>query len=113
MNDTLKAVIIEVTGGNVRDHHVNLRGAFGIFPDDCLGGNNAAAAGKTIEIQIGSTTVNTDIDESKAIFRERGAIRSFFAEEAVVEGDLVMIERLGPRSYAMSKISRRAFAYHL
>ncbi len=113
MNDTLKAVIIELTGGNVRNHHINLRGAFGLFPDDCLGGNDKAAAGRPISVQIGGQVVQTDIDETKAIFRERGAIRRFFEDENVVEGDLILIERAKPRSYHVSKASKRGLKYYL
>jgi hypothetical protein len=114
VNDTLKAVIIEVTGGNVRNHHVYLRGAFGMFPDDCFGGSNESVAGKPITLSVGKENVETDIDESKAIFRERGAIRRFFEDNAVAEGDLIVIERLNePRTYRMYKGSNRGFKYYL
>lgn len=69
MNRTLKAVIVEVSGGNVRNNHINLRGAFGLFPDDCLGGGNGRLAAKPITLEISGEEVSTDIDESKAIFR--------------------------------------------
>jgi hypothetical protein len=113
MNETLKAVIIEVTEGNVRNAHVNLRGAFGLFPDDCFGGSNQDAAGKPIDVQIGAEAVTTDVDETKAIFRERGAVRRMFEAEGVTEGDPILIERIGPRSYRMSKASKRGFRYYL
>jgi hypothetical protein len=113
VNDTLKAVVIELTGGNVRNHHINLRGAFGLFPDDCLGGNNASSAAKPITLKIGADSVDTDIDAEKAIFRERGAIRKFFESECIEAGDLVLVERLNERSYRVSKASRRGFNYYL
>ena len=65
MNETLKAVIVEVSGGNVRNHHINLRGAFGLFPDDCFGGSNVSAAANAITLKIGHESVDTDIDEGK------------------------------------------------
>ena len=113
MNDTLKAVIIEVTGGNVRNDHINLRGALGFFPEDCLGGSNDSSAGQPITLEIGADLVDTDIDETKAIFRERGAIRRLFENEGVVEGDLILIERTKPRSYRVSKASKRGLKYYL
>ena len=113
MNETLKAVIIELTGGNVRNHHINLRGAFGLFPDDSLGGKDASSAATSITLRIGAESVETDIDAEKAIFRERGAIRQFFEKDGVSEGDLVLIERLEGRSYQVSKASRRGFKYYL
>ncbi len=113
MNETLKAVIVEVSGGNVRNHHINLRGAFGLFPDDSLGGSNETSAGKSIDVNFGGESVETDIDETKAIFRERGAVRRFFEREAVAEGDLVLIERVSARAFEVTKASKRGFKYYL
>lgn len=113
MNNTLKAVVIEVTGGNLRNDHLYLRGAFGLFPDDCLGGSSKTEAGQEIEIQLGSEVVRTDIDQTKAIFRNRSAMRRFFEVEGVEEGDLILIERISDRSFALSKASKRGFKYYL
>lgn len=113
MNPTLKAVIIEVTGGNVRNSHIDLRGAFGLFPDDSIGGGNSASAAMPISLQIGREIVSTDIDETKAIFRERGAVTRFFESEGVVEGDLILIERVQPREFRVAKASKRGFKYYL
>ena len=113
MNDTLKAVVIEVSGGNVRNHHINLRGAFGLFPDDCLGGSSKDSAAKSITLRFVGETVETDIDQGKAIFRERGAVRRFFEAESVAEGDLMLIERVEPRSFRITKASKRGFKYYL
>ncbi|EBU8131913.1 hypothetical protein DLM20_24460, partial [Salmonella enterica subsp. enterica serovar Java] len=112
-NETLKAVIVELTGGNVRNNHINLRGAFGLFPDDALGGPNEASSGKLISVSFGAESVETDLDETKAIFRERGAVRRFFEREAVGEGDLVLIQRTGPRAFEVSKASKRGFKNYL
>ncbi len=68
MNDSLKAVIIEVGGGDLRDHHIDLRGVFGLFPGDCLGGSDRSAAGHAVRLQLGSEMVETDIDEEKPSF---------------------------------------------
>jgi hypothetical protein len=113
MNTTLKAVIVELTGGNVRNHHINLRGAFGLFPDDCLGGSNASSAGNPITLRLGGDEIDTDIDETKAIFRERSAIRRLFEAESVAEGDLILIERIEPRVFRVSKASKRGFSHYL
>lgn len=113
MSDSLKAAIFEIADGHVRDQEIPLHGAFRMFPNDCFGGTESSSAGATIELRIGSHVVNTDIETSNAVFRERGAIRRFFEEERVAEGDLLMIERLGPRSFALSKVSKRVFQYYL
>ena len=113
MNDTLKAVVIEVSGGNVRNHHINLRGAFGLFPDSALGGTNESSAGMPVKVMFGHEKVETDIDEGKAIFRERGAIRRFFEAENMIEGDLVLVERLEDGTYEVRKASKRGFNNYL
>jgi hypothetical protein len=112
MNETLKAVVIELTDDNVRNREIYLRGALGLFPDDCFGGNGHARA-TPISLRIGKETVKTDIHEEQAIFRERGAVRRFFEEETISEGDLIVIERLQPREFRLWKTSRRAFRNYL
>jgi hypothetical protein len=113
VNRTLKAVIIELTGGNVRNHHINLKGAFGMFPDDAIGGRNKVEAGKSVRLCFGHETVESDIDGTKAIFRERGAIKRFFERDSLAEGDLVLIERIDKRAYSVTKASKRGFKYYL
>jgi hypothetical protein len=113
MNETLKAVIIELTGGNVRNHHINLRGAFGLFPDDSLGGSNKQTQARPLKVWFGVENAETDIDETKAIFRERGAVRRFFESEKLTEGDLVVIERLAEREYRVSQMAKRVFKYYM
>ncbi|HEY4114555.1 MAG TPA: hypothetical protein VGM17_10900 [Rhizomicrobium sp.] len=112
MNETLKAVVIELTDDNVRNREIYLRGALGLFPDDCFGSNGRACA-TPITLRIGQETVKTDIDEEKGIFRDCSAIKRFFEEEAVSEGDLIVIERVQPREFRLWKTSKRGFRYYL
>ena len=113
MAENLKAVIIEVTGGNVRNAHIYLREAIGFFPSDSIGGRNSEEAAEAITIRFLGEQVETDIDGSKWILRDRGATRRFFEKERVEEGDLILIEREKSRVYSISKASKRAFKYHL
>ena len=113
MANNLKAIIVEVTGGNVRNAHIYLREALGFFPADAIGGSNANEAAKAIRLRFTGEEVETDIDGSKGIFRERASTRRFFEREHFEEGDLVLIEREGSRLYSISKASKRAFKYHL
>jgi hypothetical protein len=57
--------------------------------------------------------VNTDIGHAKGIFRERGAIRRLFENEQVIDGDLILIERVKPKHYRISKASKRGLKYYL
>src|SRR5690348_5427555 len=111
MNETLKAVMIELTADNVRNHEIYLRGALGFFPDDCLGGSNEHARA-SVSVRIGNEIVKTTIDE-KALFRDRDAIGRFFEEETISEGDLIVIERLQPREFQLWKASKRGFRFYL
>jgi len=111
--ENLKAVIVELTGGNVRNSHLYLREALGFFPEDSIGGSNAGESGKPIKLRFAGEEVESYIDGSKAIFRDRGAMRRFFEREHIEEGDLVLIERESARIYSISKASKRAFKYHL
>lgn len=113
MAQSLKAIVVEVTGGNVRNSHIYLKEALGFFPADAVGGSNAADPGKPIVFRMGGEEVETDLDGAKAIIRDRGAMKRFFEREHVAAGDLILIERLGKRLYEISKASKRAFKYHL
>ncbi|WP_114389973.1 hypothetical protein [Notoacmeibacter marinus] len=103
MNPTLRAVIIELTEGNIANHHIYLRGADGLFPDDAFGGRNSMEAGRPIEIVFSGDRIDTDIDKTKSIFRERGAVRRFFQREKLVAGDVVLIRRVGNRAFEVTK----------
>jgi hypothetical protein len=111
--ENLKAIIVEVTGGNVRNAHIYLREALGFFPKDSIGGSSLGEAAKPVRVRFIGEEIETDIDGSKFIFRDRGSTKRFFEHENVEEGDLVLIEREGPRLYSISKASKRAFKYHL
>jgi DNA polymerase III subunit epsilon len=110
MNKTLKAVIVEVKGGNTRNNHINLRGAFGLFPTDSLGGRNKSEAGKAVEVEIGRFKAMTDIDSTKAIFRARSEVGKFLKDEGISEGDHVLVQRVSPRSYRVSRVSASSIA---
>ena len=111
--DNLKAIIVEVTGGNVRNAHIYLREALGFFPKDSIGGSHVGEAAKPITVRFTGEEIQTDIDGTKAFFRDRASTKRFFEREHVEEGDLVLIEREASRLYSISKASKRAFKYHL
>jgi hypothetical protein len=113
MNPTLKAVIVELSGSNVRDSRIDLQGVLGLSPEDSLGDSDAHRTGIPGSLQIGGEIVETDIDETKAVFRAHGAVDRFFSKEAVAEGDLILIERVEPRAFRVSKASKRGFKYYL
>jgi hypothetical protein len=96
--------VVTVSGGNLRNGHFYLPLDF--FPDDAIGGSNKAlAAHRKISVNfMPGATVETDIDGSKRILRERGAVKDFFARNGIVEGQAIRLRRLGPYRYEVSAV---------
>lgn len=95
---------VSVTGGNIRNGHIYLPLDF--FPDDAIGGSNKASAAPgeiTVVFQPGMT-VQTDIDRTKRILRDRAAVPDFFLRANIVEGDQVRITRTPQRTYQFEKV---------
>jgi hypothetical protein len=113
MNETLKAVVLQLTADNVRNHEICLRGALGLFPDDSVGRGNEHAQATAITLRIGGETVKTSINEETAVFRERAAIERYFEKEKIFEGDLIVVERTEAREFDLWKASKRGFKYYL
>jgi hypothetical protein len=93
-----------VTQGNLDNNHLYLTGVLDIFPEDALGGPSAAHAGRPVRVHFGDEVVETDVVRERRIFRRRGWLRRFFAERQVRAGERVLLERLGPYVYRLSKI---------
>lgn len=98
-----------LTGGNVRNNHINLSKFMDAFPQDVIGGKNKTeAAPRQIEIDWGGPQhVVTDIDGSKSIFRGRGWIRRFLAASDAQEGDIVVLAETAPYKLSV-RLERRA-----
>lgn len=92
-----------LSGGNIRNNHINLSKLMDRFPGDSIGGSNSAeAAARPLTVDWGGPqTVTTDIDGSKAIFRGRGWVRRFLAASKAQEGDTVVIAETAPYSISV------------
>lgn len=95
-----------LTQGNVNNNHFYLRGFLDAFPHEVLGGcNRASAAVRTLTISwSGASPVVTDIDKTKAIFRNRSWVREFFAKTNARPGDQVEITETGYLSYEVTLV---------
>jgi hypothetical protein len=94
---------LTINQANLDHGHIYLAGCMDLFPTDVVGGaNKAAAAPKTVQIDFGSGQVSTDVVGNKKIFRQRGWLRRFFADNNLTSGDQVVLERLGPYSYRVA-----------
>jgi len=100
-------VIIEISGGNKRNHHFYLRDAQFLFPPSVIGGGNESEKADedlTVEFVPGPT-IRTDIAGDKMILRNRAAVREFFDRAAINEGDRIAIERVDRAALRISKFS--------
>ncbi|WP_312529539.1 hypothetical protein [Paracoccus sp. (in: a-proteobacteria)] len=92
-----------LTGGNIRNNHINLSTFLKEFPSDVIGGaNSGRVAPKQLLIDWGGPQhVMTDIDGTKSIFRGRGWVRRFLAASLAKEGDVVVIAETEPYRYVV------------
>ena len=101
-DQAMESRLLSVTQGNVANNHFSLRGAIDLFAADALGATKDQA-GRPVRVLWGSETVETDIVKSRQIFRRRGWVAKFFAQEGIVAGDRILLEHLGPDEYRVSK----------
>lgn len=95
MSDERRVVL---TAGNIRNHHFYLRGCEDLIPDGGLGGANSSAAGRLFAVRFRpGPTVETDVDRTKMILRDRRAVRAFLEASAADAGDLVVLRRAEER----------------
>lgn len=103
-----KSGAVRLSGGNIRNHHINLRSIASLFPADVFGGSDRtkiAPRQLMVTFRPGEV-IETDIDDTKKIFRARGAVGDFFRLAQAREGDIVDVSMTGP--YAVSVTLRHA-----
>jgi hypothetical protein len=95
--------MIKLTGGNVRNNHVYLTKVMDMFPDKFVGGSNKSLLAKeTLKLDVGKgKAFETDIAGDKKIFRSREALKAFFENYAVVEGDYLSLTTSGNGIYSL------------
>jgi hypothetical protein len=96
---------LEIGEANIRNNHIYLTRVMDMFPADVVGGRNEAhAAPRMLRVCWGNETIETDIDGSKRIFRRRGWLGKFFKENRIKAGDRVLLERVGPYLFRISRV---------
>ncbi|HZZ77291.1 MAG TPA: ASCH domain-containing protein [Gemmataceae bacterium] len=94
---------LTINQANLDHGHIYLTGCIDIFPADVMGGpNKATSAPSSVQIDFGSGQVTTDVVSKRKIFRSRGWVRRFFAENNLTAGDSVVLEQVAPYSYRIS-----------
>ena len=97
---------LTVTQGNVNNNHLYLTEAMDLLPPDVLGGPGKESAARTVRVEWGGETVETDVVRARNIFRRRGWIGRFFAANDIAAGDRVVIEQIEPYVFRVSKAGR-------
>ena len=91
---------IELTQGNINNHHLYLTKIIDFFPKASIGGANETDSGALLNIDFGGVEpVLTDIAGDKKIFRKRSWVRVFFKSNQLKAGSKVVIEKTGETSY--------------
>lgn len=101
LRTTLHDAVIELTQGNINNHHLYLSSVMTLFPSSAVGGGSEEELAKQLlEVHSGiGDPVRTDIAGDKKIFRKRGWVREFFETHRLVAGDRVVVERTGLYRY--------------
>jgi hypothetical protein len=111
--------ILQVTAGNLRQHHLYIREHLDFFPADCIGPAKQSKNGSPdnqIEIVLDglNQTVRTDIGtdaktgKSRGFFRGRRWVGAFFKHHGIAAGDRLALERLRERRYRLLRLSEAA-----
>ena len=97
--------IVVATEGALRNNHIRLTGLMGWFEADTVGGANveSRAASSVVVEWEGHPGITTDVDGTKAIFRNRGLIPRFMRDTGLQAGERVEITRLEPRRYRLRR----------
>ena len=101
----LASRLLTVTQANLDNNHLYVTEARDLFPEDVFGGSDETqAAPRTVRVQFGCESVDTDIDRTKNIFRRRAWVARFFDANRVQAGDQIQLEQVEPYLYRVSKV---------
>jgi ASC-1-like (ASCH) protein len=110
--EALAATSVELTPGNLRNHHVYLRRILDRFPADAQGGRTKAEAGRPIVLRFrDGTPVETDIVGHNGLIRARGPWRLWFKEQRARAGDRVVFLPQGRRRFAVDLVTSGQLRY--
>lgn len=99
--------LVQLTAGNIANHHIYLRTCSHLIPDDTIGGSNRHSAGSPIRVQfVPGPSIDTDVAGDKMIFRDRKAVKQFFADSDAQPGDSVEISRESERVISVKLVRR-------
>ncbi|WP_340583950.1 ASCH domain-containing protein [Brucella pseudintermedia] len=93
-----------LTEGNIKNNHFYLTPFLGRFPASMFGGTNdgTLAPQQALIDWGGASPVETDIPSDKKMFRRRGWVRQFFADNDAEPEDIVCVHQTAPFRYRVS-----------
>jgi hypothetical protein len=102
------SVQIKLTGGNIRNSHVYLTKVMEMFPSHFIGGSRKELmAQKQLKLDVGNGKVfDTDIAGDKKIFRSREALKTFFENYDVTEGDSISLSTSDQYEYKLRPLEQ-------
>lgn len=100
----------ELNEANLKNNHFYLTPFLGRFPTDMIGGTNerSLASHPALIDWGGPLPVETDIPSDKKMFRRRGWVRQFFADNDAAPGDRVRIHQTAPYRYRVTLVKGAA-----
>ena len=95
-----------LTQGNLKNNHVYLGKALGLFPPEVIGGSNITESGTKVlfKYKKGTTEIcfTSDIAGDKKIIRARSWVKDFIECTGKKIGDQVIITKVSPTEYHLS-----------
>jgi hypothetical protein len=100
----------ELNAANLKNSHFYLTPFLGRFPTNMIGGTNdgSLAPAQALIDWGGSSLVETDIPSDKKMFRRRGWVRQFFADNDAKPGDRVRVHQTAPYRYLVTLVKGAA-----
>jgi len=89
-------VRIILTDGNIKNNYLRVRQFGGLVENE----DGCAEQRITLELE-GSAEVSTEIDWKKGILREREALKVFFGQHGLKEGNVLLVEKLEDGHFAI------------
>lgn len=111
--------LIEITSGNVRNHHLYITGHHDFFPIECYGeASSAEGTGRMLTLIVDGlgAAVETDIAKSRGktrprnFFRKRAWVGRFFERHGLKEGDVIALDRLDSFTYRVHPFRQKEAA---
>lgn len=106
-----KKRLIQVTDGNIRQHHLYINKHLDFFPDDVLGPPSTSTPlnGRAIRLlldglnEIIETDIPTDgkTGKPRQMFRKRAWVRRYFKHHQIKGGDILALQRIDDREYRL------------